>query len=123
MSEARSKLDSLRKYVERSPIPDNLDELRIFDKQIKKAELLHNWLEHPVTKEIALEIVKAVEEVNQMLLAGLAGDKAESKLVARLRDEWKKMLQLFDPAKAKTQGIEKVIDAQLERFRDFYGEK
>lgn len=118
MGIARTKLNTLKSYAERSPLPDNLRAIQDLERSIKKSELYSNFLNHPVTKEIVLTLVKQVESINAELLAG----KGVTHDVLLRRDEWKGMLQIFDPMRASESALSSHLDFQLNRFKDYYGE-
>ena len=115
---ARIALEALRAYADRNPMEDNLQGIQDLERSIKHSELYANFLNHPITREIVLTLLKNIEAINADILSG---KKTQSKDMIR-RDEWKAMLNIFDPNRASDAGIASHIDYQIKRFREYYGD-
>lgn len=120
MGVARSKFNELRSLTKDRVSSGNVSSMLDLERQIKRTELYGDWLNHPVTKELALNMVSVIEQINSKLLDSSMDDKTRENLLQQ-RKEWRDMLSLFNPAKANDASLVARIDTLLEQFKKFYG--
>ena len=116
-----SKLTDLKKIIKNPTLEDK----KVFDeweKRLQKGNLYRSWLDHPVTKDIALSVANSVSSVNRELLTDIDMKLEKRKRLMNKRDMWLDFLGLFNPDLDITKVVEQEIEEGIRKFKEYYNQ-
>lgn len=93
-SEARAALDDLRSTLH-GVRPEELEEIKNWEKQIKNSELWENWVKHPITQQIYDQMLERVVSISNSLSTDETLTEEKRRAIFQQKAVFKWILTLF----------------------------